>query len=314
MRIAIAGSGQLAFGLFRSLLESSHEVVALVQNGRLTRGWKRPLLTGGSFVFAGASSNLGLAMTNRIPIIWISRMDEVELAPLREIEPDILLVGGFGVILKAPLLSLPRVGCLNTHSSLLPKHRGPNPFSAVLMADERETGVTFHVMDEGIDTGNILEQHAFPIGEQDTALTVYYKACDLAGRRVVELMDRVEREGLRGTPQDESAAGYDAKLTGEDAYIDWGLPAREIERRARACKPFHVPRFRHHGRILYVTRMTWDGQPVDAAPGTVVGLKPNVGIATGCGTISILVAYSLRPVPWSWPSPWRHPALGDVVS
>ena len=313
MRIAIAGSGQLAFSLFRSLLESSHEVVALIQNGRLTRGWKRPLLTGSSFVFAGAASNLGLAMTNRIRIVWINRMDEVELAPLRETEPDVLLVGGFGVILKAPLLSLPRIGCINTHSSLLPKHRGPNPFSAVLMADERETGVTFHIMDEGIDTGNILEQHAFSIGEQDTALSVYYKACDLAGRRVIELMDRVEQEGLHGTPQEESAAGYDAKLTDRDAYIDWRRPAREIERRARACKPFHVARFRDNGRILYVTRMQWDDQPVDAAPGTVVELKPNVRIATGRGTISIIMAYSLRPAPWTWPAPWRHPALGDVV-
>ncbi|NIA14060.1 MAG: hypothetical protein GWP08_08260 [Nitrospiraceae bacterium] len=312
MRIALAGSGRLAASIMAAVLDSPHELVALVQNGRTRRGFGRALASATSHVFGARTTVLGLAARHRVPLIWIDRMDQEELAPLRELKPDLLVVGGFSVILNKPLLKLARIGSVNVHSSLLPKHRGPNPFLAVVLHGEKETGVTFHIMEEGIDTGDIIEQYAFPLTDKDTSYSVYQRACNLARERVVEVLDGIEAHGLHGAPQDHKAATYDQRLAGDDTYIDWTRPASEIDRFVRACRPFVMPRFRSRGRNVYVTRIAWDDTPVDAAPGTVIESRPYVKIATGRGTVSILVAYVSSP-PWVWPSLWLRPKPAGKV-
>jgi len=312
MRIALAGSGRLAASIMTALLDSSHELVALAQNARLRRPLGRALATATSRVFGAQTTVLGLAARHRVPVVWVDRMDEEELAPLRGFRPDLLLVGGFSIILNKPLLELARIGSVNVHSSLLPKHRGPNPFLAVIMQGEKETGVTFHMMEAGIDTGDILEQFAFPISDKDTSYSVYQRACNLARERVVGVLDDIEAHGLQGTPQDHKAATYDRRLAGEGVYVDWTRPAREIDRFVRACRPFVMPRFRSRGRDVYLTQMKWDDAPVDAAPGTVIETRPSVKVATGRGTVSILVAYVSGP-PWVWPLLWLRPKSGGKV-
>jgi len=313
MRIALAGTGLLGLSLLRPLLESKHEVVALIQNGRTTRGLARWLTTSTLAVFGGHTSVIGLAIKHRIPIVWINRMDERDLAPLRVLEPDVILVGAFGIILKKPILDLPRIGCVNVHSSLLPKHRGPNPFAAAILANESESGVTFHVVDEGIDTGDILERFAFPIEPADTAMTVYKTSSATAEQHVVQLLDRIEAEGLHGTPQDDAAASYEKNIELKDTFIDWRKSAIEIDRLARACKPMFLPRFHYRGRTVLISQLKWHEKPVDAPPGTVIATRPFVRIATGGGSVSIVIAYVTRPLPWVWPMPWNRPTPGEVL-
>jgi len=313
VRIAIAGTGPLALNMMRALIESRHEVVALIQNGRKTRGLMRSMTTSLYTVFGGQSSVIGIAIHNRLPILWIDRMGDRELAPLRALKPDLILVGAFSIILKKPILDLPRIGCINTHSSLLPKHRGPNPFSAVILANEPETGVTFHVVDEGIDTGDILDQFTLPIGPTDTAMTIYNACAELAGQHVVKLMDRVEAKGLQGTPQDTAAASYEKNIEVENSYIDWRRPAIEIDRLLRACKPMFLPRFRYRRRTVLVSRLKCHEEPTNATPGTVIEARPFVKIATGNGSVSIVIAYTTGPLPWVWPMPWNRPAPGEIL-
>lgn len=313
MRIAFAGTGRLGVELLAPLIKSHHEVVAVLQNGRLTKGYQRWILPAVNSLLAPSRSVLGLAKRHRIPILWIDRMSDDELAPLEALKPDLLIVGGFGIILKAPLLRLPRLGCVNTHSALLPRHRGPNPFTAVILANESETGVTFHVMDEGIDTGAILEQIHVPVGPRATASDVYRETSIVAGQHVLELIDRIDIEGLKGTPQDATLATYEGKLTVADVCIDWSRPAEEIDRLVRAAVPFLFPRFVCRGRLIYVGRCKFDATPVEAAPGTIIANRPRIRIATGCGTVTLLVAYAMTPFPWLWPAPWTRPAIGAVV-
>lgn len=313
MRIAVAGSGTLGVCLMKQLLESRHEIVALIQNGRVIKGLKRKLLPRvGGLLFAKHTVT-GLARLNDIPILFIDKMTEEELAPLRALEPDLLLVGGFGIILKEPIIRLPRLGCLNTHSALLPKHRGPNPFTAVVLANEPETGVTFHVIDPGIDTGDIVAQFAMPVAKRYTAGQVYRETSKLAGEHILEVIDQIEREGLHGTPQDPALATYDKKMPVEEAFIRWDQPAEEVDRLVRACVPFQVARFRQKGRVVYVYRTRFDSTPVDAAPGTVLESKPRIKIATGLGTVTLMHAYTLKPLPWFWPAPWNRPRAGRRV-
>ncbi len=313
MRIAVAGGGRLAVTLLRRLLESSHDIVAVVQNGRRTRGIRRTLRPWWLGLWGGETTMPGIAKRRGIPIVFIDEMGEDELRPLRSLKPDVLLVGGFDIILKRLILDLPSIGCVNAHSSLLPKHRGPNPFCAVLLAREKETGVTFHLMEENIDTGAILDQQAIPIGKRDTALTLYARACVVAGEQVIGVMDHIERCGLQGTPQDEQAVSYEKKATPKDMAIDWAQSAEAIDRHVRA----HVmmgAHFHAHGRKVCVERTTHSCEPVDAAPGTVLSSGTAIRIATGCGVVAIEAAYTVSPVVLSWPAWWNRPKQGEKVS
>lgn len=313
MRIAVAGTGHLGAALLHPLLASRHAVVAVLQNGRNVRGIRRvtdPLLCS---VLTPSVTVTGTARRNGIPILWIDKLDDAGLAPLRKLEPDLIVVGGFAIIFKKSLLDLPRLGCLNAHSSLLPHHRGPNPFSAAILAGDAESGVTFHRMDEGIDTGPIAAQFAIPIAPDENAGTLYRKCCALTGAHVLEVIDEIEENGFQTTPQDPNEGGYDNKLTPEDLRIDWSDSAVAIERKIRACSPFELARFLFRGRIVYVSRSRIIERTTTKAPGTVLDTGLGVRVATGDGVIDLQVGMTRSPVPWIWPSPFSRPKPGDVL-
>jgi len=312
VRIAVAGSGRLAAGALARLLNSTHEIAAVVESGRRS-GIERKADALLSAALSPGATPGGMALRRGIPIVYLDRMDAEELAPLARTEPDLLLVAGFGVILKRPVLDLLRIGCVNCHSSLLPRHRGPNPFQAVILAGERQSGVTFHIMTEGIDDGDIVAQYAFDLDEDDTAGAVYAKSAEVLHARVVEVMDQIEREGLHGTPQRPEDATYDRRLEGDDLLFRWSRPARALERLVRACRPFDTPGFTHRGRIVFVLRATCADEAVDAPPGTVVESVPRVVIAAGQGALRIEQAFTRSPLPWIWPPFLGRPRPGDRI-
>jgi methionyl-tRNA formyltransferase len=299
--------------LIEPLHESQHEIVAILQDGRRTRGLRRTLDPWMARAVNSRMSPSAYALRQGLPLIWLDKMTPEELAPLAAAKPDILLVGGFGIIIKPPLLELPRIGCVNCHSSLLPKHRGPNPFAWCLLTGETRTGATFHVMDPGIDTGDILDQTAFDITKEDTTLSIYRRACDQTRMRVVDVMDQVERDGLRGTPQDATLATYEKAPTAKEALLDWRKPAEELDRIVRALMPSPAPRFQHKGQTVYVFRLYPCEKPVDAPPGVVLSRHAGVTVATGAGSVRITAAFLKRPFPWLWPAPWHAPQVGEQL-
>ena len=197
------------------------------------------------------------------------------------------------------------------HSSLLPRHRGPNPFTAVLAQGESESGVTFHVMEPSIDTGAILDQTPFPITDKDTMFSVYKTACRIASERAVAVMDQVEAKGLEGRPQDPAHASYDKKPVGEDALIDWSRSAAEIQRLVRAYAPNVLPRFQHRGKTVYLAQAAVGEGETAEPPGTVLTARRAMMVATGDGVLQMRVMFTRTPMPWVWPAPWNRPAKGD---
>lgn len=313
MRVLIAGSGRLGARVIEALENSDHEMVALVQNARGRTALGRALESSFARVLGGPTNAIYMAAQNRLPVVWIAGSTDADANRLRKFEPDVLLTCGFGIILKKPLLDLPKIAAVNCHSSLLPNHRGPAPYTAVILAGEKESGITFHVMDEGIDTGPILAQHSFVVEPDDDAIEVYKKSADLAGETVVELLDRIEKEGLHPVPQPPGDGSYEKKLSMEERILDWRRSAEYLHRKVRACYPFSVAYFRHRGRTIRVTRARFDPEPVDAQPGTVLKNKPFVEIATGHGTFTPLAPYHLAPYPFIWPAPWRRPRVGSML-
>lgn len=314
MRIAIAGSGRLATNIMWRILGSEHEIVGLIQNGRQTTGRKRKVSELTARFLAPIDSPTRIATRNRIPIVWLERCTEEGVAGIRAWEPDLILTCAFGIIFKKPLLDLPTIGCVNVHSSLLPKHRGPSPFSYAILAREKESGVTFHAMDEGIDTGDILDQASFPLCDTDHVISVYRKASDLAGARVLEVLEKIEAEGLQGVPQESIEDAYDRKLTHEDFCIDWTKSAPDIDALVRAAIHPLSATLMHGERTVRVARAHHDPRHTDRAPGTVIAASPLAKIATGEGTLTVRIAYCSSPFPFIWPTPWHRLRVGDILT
>ena len=313
MRVIIAGSGLLGVSVMEPLIDSGHEVVGLIQNGRSTPPAKRRAARLRAYFTPPSLSTHSLASRERIPIFWLDTMSEAELGPLRALDADLIVACGFGIIFKQPLLDLPNIGCINVHSSLLPEHRGPSPFAHVILANRAESGVTFHVMDEDIDTGDILHQAAFKLTPMDTGLTVYHKASDLARERILDVVDDIELEGLCGTPQDAAKATYDPRMSNDSAMIDWRQPAEDIERLVRAAVAYYPAWFTHRRRLIRVTRATFDPRPVDAPPGSVLETAPYPVVATGRGRLIVHAAHITAPIPYSWPAPWSRLKTADLL-
>jgi methionyl-tRNA formyltransferase len=284
------------------LLEAGHHVVGLLQNGRQTRAAHRGLFRASRVLVPPALDPASLALRRRVPIFWLDRMDDAELAPLRALAPDLLLTAGFALIFNDAMLGLPGLGCVNVHSSLLPKHRGASPFAHVVLAGETETGVTFHVMAREVDAGPILAQERIALTQLDTSVTVYYRCCDLARGMVAEVVDEIENRGWIGVPQSTEDVTRDPRMTRDTAAIDWRDSADRIERLVRAAVAYYPAWFTHRGRRVDVTRATFDPRPIDAAPGTVLETRPYPVVATGRGRLIIHAAHVSQPIPWSWPT------------
>lgn len=290
----------------------NHEVVAVLLNGHLKKGLKRKWNYLSESRLSGDNSPIALARKQSVPILWLADGGEAAVAALRNLDIDLLITSGFGLILKRPLLDFPNIGCMNVHSSLLPRHRGPSPFPHVILSGDKESGVTFHVTDEGIDTGDILKQDRFSVDSGDNALSIYLKSCALTKKHILEVVDSIAKNGLKGDAQPTEGATYERKIPQEALYIDWTQPAESIERLYRAANPFMNLRFRYNDDDVTVMRASYSPDAVDAAPGEVISVRP-LRVATGEGSLSIHVATSKRPVPFVWPAPWTPLTIGDTL-
>ncbi len=313
MRILVAGGGRLVVSVLEPLLDAGHTIVGLLQNGRRTPQDGRTWFHAKRFLMPPALDPAALAYRRRIPVYWLDRMDESELAPLRALAPDLILTAGFSIIFNEALLALPALGCVNVHSSLLPKHRGPSPFAHVILAGEKESGITFHTMTTDIDAGTILAQDSFSLNALDTSVTVYYRCCDLAADMTADVIEDIETKGLVGRAQSAAASSYDPRITEDFVQIDWRDSAEYIERVVRASLAYYPAWFMHHGRRVRVYRATFDPRPIDAAPGTVLETRPYPVVATGAGRLVIHHARATRPIPWNWPAPWAPLHRAEVL-
>jgi methionyl-tRNA formyltransferase len=172
-----------------------------------------------------------------LPVFQPERIRNPEaIERLRSPAPDFLVVVAYGQILPASVLSIPRLGAINVHASLLPKHRGAAPVARAILAGDHETGVTIMKMDEQLDHGPILAVRATPIDEGEDATTLTARLAELGAELMVETLEHFDE--LRVVGQDHSQATIAAKLSKAEGELEWEMGAREIDRRVRALQPW----------------------------------------------------------------------------
>jgi len=227
-----------------------------------------------------------------IPTIQPRRVRDAEsMDALRRFAPDLIVVAAYGQILRPELLQLPPLGCINIHGSLLPRWRGAAPIQAAILAGDAETGITIMMMDEGVDTGDMLSKRAIRIADDDTAGTLFDKLAPLGAELLVETLPKYLSGELKPQPQPEEGATYAKMLKKEDGRLDFSQSAEELERRIRAFSPWPGTFFEWEGAPLKVHRAHVDGRK---SPGSGIKLTVEGVPAVGTGA-GILVLDQIQP-------------------
>ena len=290
MKIVFAGTPEFAITALERLIESRHEIVAVITQPDRPGGRGQKLL---------ASPVKELALKHGIPVLQPEKLRNPPFVEeLRPYKPDLIVVAGYGKILPRDMLELPRYGCVNIHASLLPRYRGAAPINRAIMNCDHETGVTLMKMAETLDTGEILLTENVEILEDDDALSLGNMLSVVGASLLMRLLEDLEKTGeLKGIPQEESLATLAPKITKNDCILNWSRSMEKVlcHIRGLSPEPGALAQLRDKGmKILCAEPYFSDKEECEEilarkeySPGSVVHLVKNWGpvIRTGDGLI-----------------------------
>ncbi|AEF20030.1 methionyl-tRNA formyltransferase [Pseudomonas fulva] len=232
LRIVFAGTPEFAAAHLKALLGTDHQIVAVYTQPDRPAGRGQKLMP---------SPVKQLAVENAIPVLQPpSLKDAAAQAELAALQPDLLVVVAYGLILPQAVLDIPRFGCINSHASLLPRWRGAAPIQRAVQAGDAESGVTVMQMEAGLDTGPMLLKVRTPITAEDTGGSLHDRLAELGPPAVIEAIAGLASGTLMGEVQDDAQANYAHKLNKDEARIDWSRSAIDLERLIRAFNPWPI--------------------------------------------------------------------------
>ncbi|MND82011.1 Methionyl-tRNA formyltransferase [compost metagenome] len=272
MRIVFAGTPEFAAEHLKALIDSPYEVVAVYTQPDRPAGRGQKLMP---------SAVKQLAVDNGIQVLQPPTLRNADAqAELAALKPDLMVVVAYGLILPQAVLDIPRLGCINSHASLLPRWRGAAPIQRAVEAGDNESGVTVMRMEAGLDTGPMLLKVSTPISATDTGGTLHDRLAEMGPPAVLEAVAGLAAGTLQGEVQDDSLATYAHKLNKDEARLDWSRPALELERLIRAFNPWPICHSTLNGeavKVLAASLSTGSG-----APGEILGASKD-GLVVACG-------------------------------
>jgi len=270
VKIVFMGTSDFAGPSLRALVESGQDVAAVfTQPDRPAGRGRRVCSSPVKQAAAAAGVEIHEPLRPNGPR-WVDK--------LRQIAPDLIVVAAYGHILRPAVLDTPRLGCINLHASLLPRHRGASPIAAAILAGDAQTGVTIIRMVPRMDAGDIIAQRAVAVGPDQTAGELHDVLAGLAAELLLEVLNAYQQGKVVYTPQDEGRASYCAKLTKASGRIGWDAPAEMICRQIRAMTPWPGAHGELNGQRMTVLR---------ALPRGGAGGEPGVVLAAGREGIAV---------------------------
>ncbi|WP_049423383.1 MULTISPECIES: methionyl-tRNA formyltransferase [Stenotrophomonas] len=282
MRIVFAGTPEFAVSSLRAAARH-HEVVAVYTQPDRPAGRGRGL----------APSPVKLeAVARGIPVYQPESLkDEAAQQQLRDLQPDLMVVVAYGLILPKAVLAIPTHGCWNVHASLLPRWRGAAPIQRAIQAGDAKTGVCLMQMEAGLDTGPVLLHQELPIAATDTGGQLHDKLAEL-GAQVLSDGLGLLRAGIKpiARPQPEQGVTYAHKLDKAEARLDWALDAGALARTVRAFNPWPIAEATLAGERVRIHGAVALDEAHDQAPGTVLAAsRDGIDIACGQGALRLRV-------------------------
>lgn len=275
MRIVFFGTPEFAVPSLEALLRAGHQVLQVVS---------RPDRPAGRRLRVSRPAVAACAAEHGLPLSQPEKAGADEFfRPFSTLAPDVAVVVAYGKLISPRLLGVPRLGFVNVHPSLLPRHRGPSPVAWAIVSGDRETGVTTMLLDQGMDTGPILLQRPMEIRLRERTGQLEQRLAHEGAELLVETLAGMASGAVVPTPQDHSLATLTPKLDRKMARIDWTLSAEDLARRCRAFDPwpglhcsFRSARVKIHG-LEAAPHSGADGEP-----GTVLACDAS-GITVQCG-------------------------------
>ena len=280
MRIVFMGTPDFSVAPLKALIEGGHEILAVVTQPDKPRG------RGKAVQMTPVKEE---ALSRGIPVYQPVKVRDPEfIQVIKDLAPDVIVVVAFGQIIPQAILDLPPYGCINIHASLLPKYRGAAPIQWAVIDGEKETGVTTMFMNEGLDTGDMLEKEVVPLDPKETGGSLHDKLSAVGGRLILSTLKGLEDGTLKGTPQTDEGSCYAKMLKKSLGDIDWTMGGAAIERLIRGLNPWPSAYTSLHGKTLKI----WDADVTDreygVEPGTVAEVsKDQLIIQTGKGSLSV---------------------------
>jgi methionyl-tRNA formyltransferase len=283
LRIIFMGTPEVACASLRALIRcSDFQIAGVVTQPDRPKGRELKL---------HPSPVKEIAMRANLPVLQPERARDAEfIQQLRALEPDLIVVAAYGHILPGNILELAPFGCLNVHTSLLPKYRGAAPIQWAILNGESETGVTIMKMDSGLDTGDILAQEKTPIQPNDNSQTLHNRLAIAGAQLLLRTIPDFVTGRLQPRPQPAEGVSHAPKIKKQDGQIDWSQPARAVWNRVRAMIPWpgaftHLPD-KPHPHLLKI----WEAEPMPQSgePGRILGADKN-GIVVGCGVDALRI-------------------------
>ena len=229
-----------------------------------------------------------------LPLRQPVRLDDAEIAALRALAPDALVVVAYGLILPPAVLALPRLGCFNIHASLLPRWRGAAPIHRAILAGDRETGITIMRMDAGLDTGPMLLQEKLSIADDATTGDLHDALAPLGAALMARALDALAHGALPETPQPAEGVSYAKKISKDEARLDWSRPAAELARAVRAYHPAPVAWTELGPERIRIHRARAEAAANAVPAGTILDAGPD-GIRVACGAGVLILTELQRP-------------------
>jgi methionyl-tRNA formyltransferase len=279
LKLVFMGTPEFAVSSLEMLIESEHEIAAVVTQPDRPRGRGLKLR---------ASPVKELATGHGIRVLQPEKAREPAfIEDMRRIAPEAMVVVAFGQILPRELLEIPPHGCINVHASLLPLYRGAAPINWAIINGERETGVTTMLMDEGMDTGDILLQRSILINPDDTAGSLHDKLAPLGARLLMETLFLLKEGMLKPEKQDNQQASYAPSMKKDNGRINWSLSAEMILNRIRGLNPWPGAFTEYRGNSLKI--LSADAAHGKGQPGEILAVdRDTILVACGLDAIQVL--------------------------
>ncbi|MBO4445558.1 MAG: methionyl-tRNA formyltransferase [Clostridia bacterium] len=223
-----------------------------------------------------------------IPVFQLESLKHGEAMPiLEELKPDVIVVAAYGQILKEDVLNFPKYGCINAHGSILPKYRGAAPIQRAVIDGETETGVTAMLMNEGLDTGDILKINRTQIDPDETAGELFDRLAKLAADTIEETLDNIDELTANRMKQPEEGI-YAKMLSKADCPIDWNKTAQEIHNQIRGLNPWPTATTKYKDETIKIHKSQLTDTKSIKPAGTITAEKDRLFVATGDRELEIL--------------------------
>lgn len=280
LRIIFAGTAEISLPCLNALIDSPHKIIAAYTQPDRAAGRGRKI---------HFSAVKKWALEKNIPVYQpLNFKNDQAIEDFKNLAPDLLIVIAYGLILPSKILSIPKLGAINVHTSLLPKWRGAAPIQYAILHGDQETGVTIMQMDKGMDTGPIISQAKCGIAKDETAQSLHDKLSHLAPNILLKAVNDLVYQKTQKILQDNSKATYTKKINKADALINWNEDALQIERKIRAFTPWPVAYTHIANSTLRILKAQIAAPINKAPPGTIVKLDKE-GMLVNTKTDAILI-------------------------